>query len=155
MPACVTTYEPIVMLNYTFDISDRSKLELATALRFGRNGYSALTWQNGPDPRPDLLPLPAELFRPRQELCRCRMAAGLLAGQLPEHPPFPDWEQMYQTNYNQNDPLDGADLTAPGRRSNYMVEERHTDQLDSEPRGQFFAHLPRQFQDQRRAFAAP
>ena len=46
-------HEPIVMLNYTFDISDRSKLELATALRFGRNGYSALTWQNGPDPRPD------------------------------------------------------------------------------------------------------
>ena len=35
------------MLNYTFDISDRSKLELATALRFGKNGYSALTWQNG------------------------------------------------------------------------------------------------------------
>ena len=31
-------HEPIVMLNYTFDISDRSKLELATALRFGRNG---------------------------------------------------------------------------------------------------------------------
>ena len=46
-------HEPVVMLNYTFDISDRSKLDLATSLRFGMNGYSALTWQNGPDPRPD------------------------------------------------------------------------------------------------------
>ena len=36
---------------------------------------------------------------------------------------------MYQTNYNQNDPLD-EQIYGPGRRSNYMVEERHTDQLD-------------------------
>ena len=36
---------------------------------------------------------------------------------------------MYQTNYIQNDPVDEAQY-GPGRRSNYMVEERHTDQLD-------------------------
>ena len=36
-------HEPIVMLNYTFDISDRSKLELATALRFGTVSYTHLT----------------------------------------------------------------------------------------------------------------
>ncbi|MCQ4762383.1 hypothetical protein NE555_17370, partial [Alistipes onderdonkii] len=44
-----------------------------------------------------------------------------------------DWEQMYQTNYNQNDPLD-EQIYGPGRRSNYMVEERHTDQLDCSSR---------------------
>lgn len=76
------------MLNYTFDISDRSKLDLATSLRFGMNGYSALTWQNGPDPRPDYYRYPAELLRARQEYAGCGLAAGLLAGQLPEYPPF-------------------------------------------------------------------
>lgn len=46
-------HEPITMLNYTFDINDRSQLNVATSVRFGQNGYSALTWYGGPDPRPD------------------------------------------------------------------------------------------------------
>ena len=36
-------HEPVTMLNYTFDINDRSQLNVATSLRFGQNGYSALT----------------------------------------------------------------------------------------------------------------
>ena len=46
-------HEPLAMLNYTFDITDRTQLNVATSLRFGQNGYSALTWYGGPDPRPD------------------------------------------------------------------------------------------------------
>ena len=40
-----------------------------------------------------------------------------------------DWEGMYQANYIAGDPEDEA-LYGPGHRANYMVEERHTDQLD-------------------------
>ena len=47
------THEPIVMLNYTWDISDRTRLNAATSLRFGKNGYSALTWKDSADPRAD------------------------------------------------------------------------------------------------------
>ena len=47
------THEPIVMLNYNFDISDNTRLTVATSVRFGFNGYSALTWKDGADPRPD------------------------------------------------------------------------------------------------------
>ena len=47
------THEPIAMLNYFFDITDKTRLSVATSLRFGYNGYSALTWKDGADPRPD------------------------------------------------------------------------------------------------------
>ena len=40
-----------------------------------------------------------------------------------------NWDRMYQTNFTQQDPADEA-LYGPGRRSNYMVEERRTDQRD-------------------------
>ena len=36
-------HEPIAVLNYTYDINDRSQLNVATSVRFGENGYSALT----------------------------------------------------------------------------------------------------------------
>ena len=47
------THEPIVMLNYTWDMSENTRLNAATSLRFGKNGYSALTWNAGADPRGD------------------------------------------------------------------------------------------------------
>ena len=121
-------HEPIVMLNYTFDISDRSKLELATALRFGRNGYSALTWQNGPDPRPDYYRYVPSYFALDKNYVGAAWQQVYWQANYQNIRHF-DWEQMYQTNYNQNDPLD-EQIYGPGRRSNYMVEERHTDQLD-------------------------
>ncbi len=121
-------HEPIVMLNYTFDISDRSKLELATALRFGRNGYSALTWQNGPDPRPDYYRYLPSYFALDKNYVGAAWQQVYWQANYQNIRHF-DWEQMYQTNYNQNDPLD-EQIYGPGRRSNYMVEERHTDQLD-------------------------
>ena len=43
--------DPIVMHNYTFNISDRSNLELARARRYLANGYSAVTWHKCPDSR--------------------------------------------------------------------------------------------------------
>lgn len=54
------THEPIVMLNYTWDMSENTRLNAATSLRFGRNGYSALTWNAGSGPPRRLLPLYAE-----------------------------------------------------------------------------------------------
>ena len=35
------------------DMSENTRLNAATSLRFGRNGYSALTWNAGADPRGD------------------------------------------------------------------------------------------------------
>ena len=47
------SHEPIVMFNYFYDINEKTRLTAATSVRFGFNGYSALTWKDGADPRPD------------------------------------------------------------------------------------------------------
>lgn len=121
-------HEPILMLNYTFDITDRSKLNLATSLRFGKNGYSALTWQNGPDPRPDYYRKMPSYFAYDGNKFGAAWQEVYWQSNFMNTRHF-DWEQMYQTNYIQDNPLDEKTYGA-GRRSNYMVEERHTDQLD-------------------------
>lgn len=121
-------HEPIVMLNYAFDISDRSQLRLATSVRFGKNGYSALTWQNGPDPRPDYYrKLPSYLAWDGNALGAAWQAVYWQTNY--DNIRHIDWDGMYRTNYIQNSPID-AEVYGFGRRSNYMVEERHTDQLD-------------------------
>ena len=117
-------HEPIAMLNYRFDINDRAQLDIATSFRFGQNGYSALTWQYGPDPRPDYYRYLPSFYADRNS---------------PEAPWAYEWwknntnnirhfnfDNMYNNNYNgYQDERYGA-----GHRSNYMIEERHTDQLD-------------------------
>ena len=39
------------------------------------------------------------------------------------------WDKFYETNYTRENPTD-SEIYGPGARSNYMVEERHTDQRD-------------------------
>lgn len=120
-------HEPIVVLNYKFDITDRTRLDVATSFRFGKNGYSALTWQNGPDPRPDYYRYLPSYF----------VKDGNLEGAAWQYEYWRNntnnirhfrWDEMYQTNYAQDDPQDL--IYGPGHRSNYMIEERHTDQRD-------------------------
>lgn len=121
-------HEPLVLLNYAFDVSDRSQLRLATSVRFGKNGYSALTWQNGPDPRPDYYrKLPSYFASDGNALGAAWQAIYWQANY--DNIRYFDWDGMYRTNYMQNNPAD-EEIYGPGRRSNYMVEERHTDQLD-------------------------
>ena len=121
-------HEPIVMLNYGFDISSSTKLAAAASFRFGKNGYSALTWTDGPDPRPDYYRYLPSYFALDKNYVGAAWQQVYWQANYQNIRHF-DWEQMYQTNYNQNDPLD-EQIYGPGRRSNYMVEERHTDQLD-------------------------
>ena len=121
-------HEPIAMLNYTFHISDRSHLNLATSLRFGQNGYSALTWQNGPDPRPDYYRYLPSYFVRKNDLVGAAWQAEYWRANH-NHIRHIDWNNAYQTNYISADPNDQL-IYGEGRRANYMVEERHTDQLD-------------------------
>lgn len=125
-------HEPIAMLNYTFDIDERSQLNVATSFRFGRNGYSALTWYGGPDPRPDYYRnLPS--FYPNTYVGAHLYEAWMANTDNIRHI---DWENLY--NINRNQPVNP--LYGTGRRSINMVEERHTDQLDWNLHTQF-SHL--------------
>jgi hypothetical protein len=121
-------HEPLTMLNYTYDFSDRGKLDLAAAYRFGKNGYSALSWYGGPDPRPDYYrylpsyyngnPLGAQLYEAwmRNE------------GDIRHI----NYDNLY--NINRSQPENGE--YSPGRRSINIIEERHTDQRDWNLTGQ-------------------
>lgn len=127
-------HEPIVMLNYNFDIADNTKLMAATSLRFGRNGYSALTWMDGQDPRPDYYRYLPSFYTNRiyqvqggsaDQVGRDTYAelAQQTADQWRNDPAKSriNFDEMYRQNANRN---------AQGESANYMIEERHTDQLD-------------------------
>ncbi|MFI3293820.1 MAG: TonB-dependent receptor [Rikenellaceae bacterium] len=114
-------HEPVAMLNYEFKINDRSSLSAVTSLRFGKNGYSALTWSAGQDPRPDYY-----RYLPSYDAC-----------------PNPAWVAEYWKNntdntryidldrlYNINSIGEENATYGEGHRSSYIIEERHADQLD-------------------------
>ncbi|MEG0788594.1 MAG: carboxypeptidase-like regulatory domain-containing protein [Alistipes sp.] len=128
-------HEPILMLNYTFDINDRSSLNVATSLRFGENGYSALTWNGGPDPRPDYYRyLPSYALQKKDYAEAARLYEDWTSNT--NNIRHFNWDKMYNTNYNGYE----NSVYGPGHRANYMVEERHTDQLDWNVYTQF-SHL--------------
>lgn len=118
-------HEPILMLNYKFDISDRSSLDVATSLRFGENGYSALTWYAGTDPRPDYYRNLPSFFAQRKNYDDAAWQYEYWRANT-DNIRHIQWDKWYNVNYNtEENPVYGD-----GHRSLYMVEERHTDQLD-------------------------
>lgn len=129
-------HEPIVMLTYNWDIDEATRLTAATSLRFGYNGYSALTWKDGPDPRPDYYrKLPSYyIFKWAQGITpegdatwwqQAMEAGSQWNGMM-------DWDGFYQQNYTNTPDPGTAESTYAGtmRPSNTIIEERHTDQLD-------------------------
>ena len=127
------THEPIVMLNYTWDMSEKTRLNAATSLRFGKNGYSALTWNGGSDPRGDYyrnMPLSdftqvvdgittdeTIYFYLNDAIISSKVWTGMI-----------DYDELFHRNQYIDTEL--TKLMGDSHRSNYMIEERHTDQLD-------------------------
>ena len=129
------THEPIVMLNYTWDMSGNTRLNAATSLRFGKNGYSALTWNGGSDPRGDYYRfMPSSDFTQivpgitTDETIYFYMQDALTARSVWDG--MIDYDQLYNRNYFIETDPKIAKLMGNQYRSNYMIEERHTDQLD-------------------------
>ena len=138
-------HEPIAMLNYNWQISENTALSVATSVRFGFNGYSALTWYKGEDPRPDYYrKLPSyygDRYTRRMQLNQFAEANDLT-------PPFSDTDletdlmkvREYTQNWDGYIDFDGLirdnyngdvdNRYGEGHRSVAMIEERHTDQVD-------------------------
>ena len=165
------SHEPIVMLNYYYDINEKTRLTAATSVRFGYNGYSALTWKDGADPRPDYYRyLPSNYTtqiisdnygsflsgnyqgladRGLLEEAVLALRAGTPTMNIPGvFSPASTDDQIYyylqgaadaRSNWTGRIDFDNMinsnknGSTSPyaqGHRSNYMIEERHTDQID-------------------------
>ena len=138
-------HEPIAMLNYNWQISENTSLSAATSLRFGKNGYSALTWYKGEDPRPDY-------YRQLPSYYGDRLERRTILNNFAENNgmtiPFTDTDletdrlkyQEFTENWNPYIDFDGiirdnknGDVDGrygEGHRAAAMIEERHTDQLD-------------------------
>ena len=129
------THEPIAMLNYIFDISDKTRLTAATSVRFGFNGYSALTWKDGADPRPDyyrylpsnyqsqITPEIPGIFQQTSD-SQIENYINAAIGAMSVWNGRIDFDRMINANRSKSDEVAGC------YRSNYMIEERHTDQID-------------------------
>ena len=138
-------HEPIAMLNYNWQINQKTNLSVATSLRFGYNGYSALTWDKGEDPRPDYDRRLPSYYGDR--LMR-RKILNNFADANGQTLPFTDVElqtdiekyQMFMEDWSGY--IDFDELTrnnmngdtdsryGEGHRASAMIEERRTDQLD-------------------------
>ena len=166
------SHEPIVMLNYYYDINEKTRLTAATSVRFGFNGYSAMTWKDGADPRPDYYRyLPSNytsqiiadengfgnflmtnmnslmeqgLFDEALNAYQKGLAQTVVPGIFKASSTDQifsylqaasearsmwngriDFDNMINSNKNGS-----TSPYAQGHRSNYMIEERHTDQID-------------------------
>lgn len=133
------THEPIVMLNYTWDISDRTRLNAATSLRFGQNGYSALSWNSAPDPRGDYYRyLPSyytnQIYFSPTDPSKNTSEQGQYYALQKAIDAAMNWDgglkfdRFFQGNKYVDSQL--GKLVGNQYRSNYILEERHTDQID-------------------------
>ncbi len=138
-------HEPIAMLNYNWQITENTALAAATSLRFGYNGYSALTWHKGEDPRPDYYrKLPSyygDRYERRVFLNNFAEANGT-SKWFTDTDLDTDWLKYQEFTEDWSGYIDFDELArlnmmgdedaryGEGHRSVYMIEERRTDQLD-------------------------
>lgn len=130
------THEPIAILKYEFTPSDDFTAGVTALFRFGKNGYTALDWYNAQDPRPDYYRnLPSYFYNPNPDWNRTSMQKAAWAAEVWSNPEsYPEytqinWDKLYRMNQN--------DVTADGRRSHYVQQERRTDQRDFNLAGNF------------------
>ena len=115
-------HEPVTTLNYTY-ATERFQLDLASSLRFGKNGYSALSWHAGSDPRPDYYRNLPSYYEGTNTGAWLYEAWSSNQNNIRHI----NWDNLYDINRNQEEePL----YKNAGRRSINIIEERHTNQLD-------------------------
>lgn len=130
-------HEPLAILNYTHDFSDKTKMSAAASFRFGKNGYSALDWYNGADPKPDYYRNFPSYFTIKQDESQHDTGKFGDAGRYWNYNTGMrqiNWADLYNFNYrmgaNEDPALDPDGNNYPAGRSYYIVSERHTDQRD-------------------------
>lgn len=142
-------HEPIAILNYEYEPNAKFTLSAAVSYRFGKNGYSALDWVDGQDPRPDYyrnLPSYYETSTSNYDPVKADyLREGWLSDwnirQL-------NWQNMY--DINQNNYFKDSDINYYGgmnpsglRRSVYVIEDRRADQRDFNAKVQIMSLLGR------------
>ncbi|MCL2412868.1 MAG: TonB-dependent receptor [Bacteroidales bacterium] len=133
------SHEPVMVLDYSNRINHRLRIQAATSFRFGRNGYTALDWQDAPDPRPDNFRLlPSFFLNPDFSNYNPLRAIDIREGWISGDPTvrYINWDALYNVNFNGWERVDSVTdngVRRPyitGLRSSYAIENRRQDQLD-------------------------
>ncbi len=121
------TFEPVTVLKYEYTPSDRFTSRTTLLWRTGLNGYTALDWYDGQDPRPDYYRnLPSYAYMEEEDMDRSnpdkadwmRYAWTASSAEFEKYRHV-DWDHLYDVN-----------AASPGGRSKYIQQERHVDQND-------------------------
>ena len=120
------THEPIAVFKYNFTPSDKFEGSATVLYRFGKNGYTALDWNDAADPRPDYYRnLPSYFMDANEDMNRHNDVKWGWSREVWTHSKsYPElthvnWDRLYDVNRIQE-----------GGRAKYVQEERHTDQKD-------------------------
>lgn len=131
------SHEPVAMLNYYFQPSNKLNLMASVSYRFGKNAYSALDWYDAQDPRPDYYRYLPSYYQSEDPTRNNPLLAAYLTEGWRSDPNIRqiNWDRIYNVNYNSTlnqkqdfwgDPVLDKGVT----RSKYVLENRHTDQRD-------------------------
>lgn len=131
------SHEPVAMLNYFYQPSNKLNLMATVSYRFGKNGYSALDWYDAQDPRPDYYRYLPSYYRSDDESKNNPyLAAYVTEGWKSDwNVRQIDWDRLYNVNYNSvlnpdREYWENPMIAEGTTRSKYVLEERHTDQKD-------------------------
>lgn len=103
--------EPTIVTTHFAQLGDNYSLESALATRFGRNSYSALSWQGSPNPTPDYY-----AYMPSQQSSDGAAAAITDAWKSDVNVRQINFSSLYAINSDDS-------------RANYIIEERVTEPL--------------------------
>ncbi|MDR2885288.1 MAG: TonB-dependent receptor [Rikenellaceae bacterium] len=140
-------HEPVAILNYTRNFNENNTLTAAVSYRFGQNGYTALDWYSPSDPRPDYYrKLPS--YDASTDTDWNQFGSMYYQDVEGWHSDWNtrqvDWDAMYRRNWNSyfnEDDVANPQMSTNMRRSQYVVEERRTDQRDLNAAVQFVSVL--------------
>ena len=121
-------HEPIMLLNHYWDFNVNTKLTTSIGYRFGYNGYSAMNWYDAPDPRPDYYRNLPSYYANDGKMEQANEVREMWNSD--PNTRFINWDRLYNVNYENNETYtdENGNVLAQGKRSKYVIEDRHNDQ---------------------------
>ena len=117
----VESYSPTAILNWIWDVNDKTKINTGAAFQKSFYASSSINWNKASDPKPDYYRYLPSYFSDYPIISQQYTDLWLNDESMRQM----DWNGMYQTNY-QNNLL--MDQTGVEHGSTYIVENRHSNQ---------------------------
>lgn len=122
----VQSFDPTAMLNWLWKPQEGTSLNTGVALRNVNYSSSALNWYNAADPRPDYYRYLPSYYKDYPE-------AYDLYTDLWQHDASMrqiDWDELYRVN-DLNNQANAANPNGTQKGSTYILEDRHSNQLNA------------------------